>query len=88
MSIVVMTEPQSHFSTCLENSGSERAHRTHTEEFHKVTESSFGLTKLKDELLEWEGVYNTLRPHQVLGYVRPLEFLDKWKECQEGGMCH
>jgi transposase InsO family protein len=62
------------------NGGVERAHRTHTEEFYEVTESSFDLSELKDELLEWEGVYNTVRPHQALGYVTPLKFLEQWKE--------
>ena len=70
------------------NGGVERAHRTHTEEFYEVTESSFDLSELKDELLEWEGVYNTVRPHQALGYVTPLKFLEQWKECQERRMCH
>ena len=42
------------------NGGVERAHRTHTEEFYEVTESSFDLSELKDELLEWEQVYNAI----------------------------
>ena len=46
------------------------------------------LNRLKDELLEWERVYNTVRPHQALGYVTPLKFLEQWKECQERRMCH
>ncbi len=62
------------------NGGVERAHRTHTEEFYEVTESSFDLSEPKDELLEWEGVYNTVRPHQALGYVTPLKFLEQGKE--------
>jgi len=62
------------------NGGVERAHRTHTEEFYEVTASSFDLPELKDELLEWEGVYNTVSPHQALGYVTPLKFLEQWKE--------
>ncbi len=45
-----------------------------------VTESSFDLSELKDELLEWEGVYNTVRPHQALGYLTPPKFLERWKE--------
>ncbi len=49
------------------NGAVERAHRTHTEEFYEVTESSFDLSELREELLEWEGVYNTVRPHQALG---------------------
>jgi len=57
------------------NGGVERAHRTHTEEFYEVTDSSFDLPRLREELLSWERVYNTLRPHQALGYLTPLEFL-------------
>ncbi len=70
------------------NGGVERAHRTHTEEFYEVTESSFDLAELREELLEWEGVYNTVRPHQALDYVTPLKFLEQRKECQERRMCH
>jgi len=68
------------------NGGVERAHRTHTEEFYEVTESTFELSDLKKELLKWEIVYNTIRPHQALGYLTPLQFLQKLKE--KGGMCH
>ena len=70
------------------NGGVERAHRTYTKEFYEVTASSFDLSELRDELLEWEGVYNTARPHQALGYVTPLRFLEQWQECQERRMCH
>jgi transposase InsO family protein len=45
----------------------ERAHRTHTEEFYEVTESSFELAELRIELMHWEQTYNTIRPHQALG---------------------
>ncbi len=57
------------------NGGVERAHRTHTEEFYEVTDSSFDLAQLGRELLQWEQTYNTVRPHQALGYLTPLEFL-------------
>ncbi len=67
----------------------ERAHRTHTEEFYEVTESSFDLPELRDELLQWERTYNTIRPHQALGYMTPLKFLEQWKETQRKEvMCH
>jgi putative transposase len=67
----------------------ERAHRTHTEEFYQVTESSFDLPELRAELSEWERVYNTLRPHQALRYLTPLQFLKRRKQNQtEEVMCH
>ena len=53
----------------------ERAHRTHTEEFYEVTDASFNIPELNRVLLEWEKVYNTIRPHQALGYLTPQEFL-------------
>ncbi len=71
------------------NGAVERAHRTHTEEFYEVTESSFGLSDLREELLEWERVYNTIRPHQALGYGAPLKFLRQRKEYSgKEVMCH
>lgn len=59
------------------NGGVERAHRTHTEEFYEVTDSSFDLAEIRSELLEWEHIYNTVRPHQALGYLTPLGFLQQ-----------
>lgn len=66
------------------NGGVERAHRTHTEEFYEVTDSTFELADLREKLLEWEHIYNTVRPHQALGYLTPLKFLEKQKEVR----CH
>ncbi len=59
------------------NGGVERAHRTHTEEFYEVTDSSFDLAEIRRDLLEWEQIYNTIRPHQALGYLTPLKFLQQ-----------
>lgn len=57
------------------NGAVERAHRTHTEEFYEVTDSNFELSQLRADLLAWEKVYNSVRPHQALGYLTPLQFL-------------
>src|SRR4030042_3783453 len=71
------------------NGGVERAHRTHTEEFYEVTDSSFELLELRVELSQWERIYNTVRPHQALGYLTPLQFLEQWKQKQRREvMCH
>ena len=67
----------------------ERANRTHTEEFYEVTDSTFDLSELRDELSRWESTYNTVRPHQALGYLTPLKFLEQWKQNhRKEAMCH
>jgi transposase InsO family protein len=55
----------------------ERAHRTHHEEFYQVTPDRWNLPELNRQLLAWEHTYNTVRPHQALGYATPLEFLQR-----------
>jgi transposase InsO family protein len=68
------------------NGGVERAHRTHTEEFYEVTDCTFDLAELREKLLEWEHIYNTIRPHQALGYLAPQKFLEQQKRKEVG--CH
>ena len=57
------------------NGAVERANRTHTEEFYQVTACSLEMKQLNRELRSWERVYNTVRPHQALGYLTPQQFL-------------
>jgi transposase InsO family protein len=45
------------------------------EEFYEVTDTRFEITELTRTLLEWERIYNTVSPHQALGYITPREFL-------------
>jgi len=59
------------------NGAVERALRTHTEEFYEVTPCSWRVAELNRELLQWEQTYNTIRPHQALGYLTPLQFLQQ-----------
>jgi putative transposase len=59
------------------NGAVERANRTHTEEFYQVTLCSLEMKKLNRELRQWEKIYNTVRPHQALGYLTPLQFLQR-----------
>ncbi len=65
------------------NGGVERAHCTHTEEFYEITDSTFEIAELNEELLEWEMIYNTVRPHQALGSLTPLKFWEQQK--RKGG---
>ena len=56
----------------------ERAQRTHTEEFWEVTLAEPTLEGYRAELRRWEQVYNTIRPHQALDYLTPMEFVTAW----------
>jgi len=53
----------------------ERANRTHTEEFYELTDAAPELVPLQAALVDWEVCYNTVRPHQALGYLTPAEWL-------------
>lgn len=57
------------------NGAVERAQRTHTEEFYQVADLDWTVAGSAPQLLTWERVYNTVRPHQALGYLTPLAFL-------------
>jgi putative transposase len=59
------------------NGAVERANRTHAEEFYQVASCSPEMKKLNCELRPWEKIYNTVRPHQALGYLTPLQFLQR-----------
>lgn len=58
----------------------ERANRTHTEEFYEVEDFPLEIAALNQSLQKWERVYNTIRPHQSLGYLTPQQFLLKFAQ--------
>lgn len=67
----------------------ERAHRTHTEEFYEVVDFPLEIPALNQALQAWEHTYNTVRPHQALGYLTPQQFLLQFQHPQgKEVMCH
>jgi len=58
----------------------ERVQRTDREEFYACTDVEPRLEALQPALREYEATYNTIRPHQALGYLTPQEYLDKYQE--------
>jgi len=66
----------------------ERANRTHTEEFYEITPCSLPISQLNQELLDWERTYNTVRPHQALGYLTPHEYLAQFPSQRKDLQCH
>ena len=57
------------------NAHVERAQRTHREEFYNVIDVPESIAELRAWLRAHEVVYNCIRPHQSLGYLTPLQFL-------------
>jgi len=59
------------------NAHVERAQRTHREEFYNVIDWPDSISTLRRLLRRQELVYNIIRPHQSLGYLTPLAFLQR-----------
>lgn len=55
----------------------ERIQRTFDEEFYQCSDAEPRVGPLAIALSEYETVYNTVRPHQALGYLTPQERLDQ-----------
>jgi putative transposase len=55
----------------------ERAQRTHKEEFYYVIDWPDTLMELRRQLYSHQLVYNTVRPHQSLGYLTPRAVLQQ-----------
>jgi transposase InsO family protein len=56
----------------------ERSFRTDEEEFYQVEELPADLGGLEAALGRWNQVYETIRPHQALGYRTPQQFYLEW----------
>lgn len=62
----------------------ERGNRTHREEFYEVYDLEWTAGQLRPDLLNWETIYNTVRPHQSLGYLTPQEYVTQWRLQRHG----
>lgn len=62
----------------------ERANRTHQEEFYEVYDLDWTVAGLRPDLLQWEAIYNTIRPHRALGYLTPQEYITQWRSQRAG----
>ncbi len=66
----------------------ERAQRTHTEEFYEFTACALELGALNRGVQAWEHTYNTVHPHQAMGYLTPQQFLGRHDALREQAECH
>lgn len=65
-----------------------RSQRTQTEEFYQVTPCALELAALNRKLQACERTYNTVRPHQALGYPTPQQFLRQDRARRGQPECH
>lgn len=59
------------------NGSVERAQRTHKEEFYHLIDWPDCIAELRRLLRAQEILYNTVRPHQSLGYLTPLAYIQQ-----------
>lgn len=57
----------------------ERSNRTHREEFYELCALETTAGELRESVRRWEQIYNTVRPHQSLGYLTPAEYIARWR---------
>lgn len=61
------------------NGAVERVNRTYKEEFWAFYDDELNLDTMRPKLKQWTlEVYNRLRPHQSLGYLSPLQYLETY----------
>lgn len=56
----------------------ERSFRTDEEEFYQVEDLPTDPGGLEAALPAWNRIYETVRPHQALGYPTPDQFYQNW----------
>lgn len=61
----------------------ERANRTYRDDFYDCSTSEPTVAGFTADLRIAEDIYNTIRPHQALGYLTPREYIDAWLITQE-----
>ena len=61
----------------------ERSFKTDEEEFYQVEVLPADLRGLAVQLAAWNQTYETVRPHQALGYLTPEAFYQRWAQTQK-----
>jgi transposase InsO family protein len=63
----------------------ERSFKTDEEEFYQVEDLPADLRGLELKLQAWNHTYETVRPHQALGYLTPEAFYQQWLRSNHQG---
>src|SRR3989338_5309123 len=62
-----------------QNSYVERSHGADEKEFYQHGNTYQEETILQKRILEWQRVWNEVRPHEALDYLTPMAYLKKWQ---------
>jgi len=69
-----------------QNSYVERSHRSDEIEFYSNGNKVYDINVMKSRILEWENVWNNIRPHEALNFLTPNQYLKKYfnskKDCK------
>lgn len=65
--------------TPKDNATNERFNRTLEEEFIQMGNRVLDLNEFNRRMTEWLVEYNFRRPHQSLGYLSPINFIQKYQ---------
>ncbi len=66
--------------TPTDNPRVERSHLTDEVEFYQHGNICKTFAEQKQKILNWEYIYNYIRPHQALGNLTPMAFYELWKK--------
>lgn len=66
--------------TPTDNPRVERSHLTDEVEFYQHGNICKTFADQKQKILDWEYIYNYIRPHQALGNLTPMAFYELWKK--------
>ncbi len=73
--------------TPTDNPRVERSHRTDDDEFYNQGNRHNTFEKQAKAMRAWETTYNTIRPHQALGYLTPIEYFQLWQTDNKTARC-
>lgn len=65
--------------TPKQNTYVENSHGSDEREFYRQGKLCADETLMQKRILEWQGVWNKVRPHEALNYLTPMQYFQKWQ---------
>lgn len=65
--------------TPKQNTYVENSHGSDEREFYQQGNLCAAEVLMQKRILEWQGVWNKIRPHEALNYLTPMQYFQKWQ---------